>query len=117
MTTEGIEVLAGRSNTANDKLSLHTADKRDIWFHVKNAPGSHVVLRLKGSVPSERDYEEAAEIAAFHSSVNGDNIEVDYTEIKNVHKESGAKAGMVIYKNQTTCIVTPDEKKIKEMRQ
>ena len=115
-SSEGIEILAGRSNTANDKLSLHTADKHDIWFHVKNAPGAHVVLRLKGSIPSDKDLEEAAEIAAYHSSVNGDNIEVDYTEIKNVHKESGAKAGMVIYKGQTTVVVTPSEEKIEKLK-
>ena len=60
--------------------------------------------------------EDAAEIAAYHSSVSGDNIEVDYTEIRNVHKESGAKAGMVIYKGQTTVIVTPDEEKIKKLK-
>ena len=115
-SSEGIEILVGRSNTANDKLSLHTADKHDFWFHVKNAPGAHVVLRLKDSVPSDRDLEDAAEIAAYHSSVSGDNIEVDYTEIRNVHKESGAKAGMVIYKGQTTVIVSPDEEKIKKLK-
>ncbi|MGI5888929.1 MAG: Rqc2 family fibronectin-binding protein [Oscillospiraceae bacterium] len=112
----GFTILAGKSNTSNDRLTLHTADKRDIWFHVKGAPGSHVILRLEGRSPGEGDLEDAASIAAYHSSLRGNRIEVDYTEVKNVHKSPGARAGMVTYKNQQTCVVTPDPEKIEKMR-
>ena len=74
-----------------------------MWFHVKNAPGSHVIVRA-ASVPGGRipdsTIEEAAGIAAWYSSVkNSTAVDVDYTTIKNVKKPSGAKPGMVIGKN------------------
>ncbi len=117
-TSEGFLVLVGRNNAANDKLTLKTAAKRDIWFHVKNAAGSHTVLVTENEKPTDRAMTEAACIAAFHSSVGGgDNIPVDYTEIKNVRKSPGQKAGMVLYVNYQTAFVTPRKEQIEQMRE
>lgn len=117
-TTDGFKVLVGRNNAANDKLTLKTAAKHDIWFHVKNAAGSHTVLLLENEEPTDLAMTEAACIAAYHSSVSeGDNIAVDYTEIKNVKKAPAQKTGMVIYVNYKTAYVTPDEKQIESMRE
>ena len=108
-TSDGLEVLVGRNNAANDKLTLRTAAKKDVWFHVKNAAGSHTVLVCEGQTPSARSLEEAAGLAALHSSVSaGQNVAVDYTEIKNVHKAQGQPTGMVIYDSYRTAFVTPD---------
>ena len=43
-------------------------------------------------------------------------VAVDYTARKNVKKPSGAKPGMVIYDNQTTVFVNPDEEKVVKLR-
>ena len=116
-TSDGLRVLVGRNNAANEKLTLKTAEKSDIWFHVKNASGSHTVLVTNGAEPSAESYTEAAAIAAFHSSEKtSENIAVDYTRIKNVKKAVGQKTGMVYYESYNTAYVTPDEKKIEEMR-
>lgn len=107
-TTDGLQILAGRNNAANDNLTLKTADKNDVWFHVKDAAGSHVVLKTEQSEPSDRDYTEAAAIAAFHSAQRaGQNIAVDYTRVKNVKKAPGQRAGMVVYDHFNTAYVTP----------
>ncbi len=117
-TSDGFEVLVGRNTAANDKLTLRTASKRDIWFHVKNAAGSHTVLVLDGRTPSETALTEAAEIAALHSSVaTGEKVPVDYTEIKNVRKAQGQRVGQVIFDHYQTAFVTPDPKKLEGLRQ
>lgn len=115
-TKDGYLVLVGRNNEHNDRLTLKTADRRDIWFHVKNAPGSHVVLVTEGQQPSDEAMTQAAEIAAWHSSLSaGQKVAVDYTPVKNVHKAPGQRAGMVIYDHYETAYVTPDAQKIKAL--
>lgn len=104
VTSDGFNVFAGRNNRQNDALTFHAAGAEDIWFHVKNAPGSHVILFLEGKEPTDRAIEEAAAIAAEHSRAKGAKTEVDYTAVKNVWKKNGAKPGMVLFKAQKTIV-------------
>ncbi len=116
-TSGGLKVLVGRNNAANEKLTLRTADKSDVWFHVKNAAGSHTVLLCEGVQPDEQSLTQAALIAALHSSQSaGENVAVDYTTIKNVRKAQGTKTGMVIYERYKTAFVTPDEKQAQQLK-
>lgn len=104
----GHTILVGKNNIQNDKLTFHIAQKTDIWFHVKNAPGSHTILRTNNQNVSHETLEYAASLAAFHSKLkNSPKVEVDYTFIKNIKKIPGAKPGMVIYENYKTLYVTP----------
>ncbi len=107
-TSSGYPVLVGRNNIQNDHLTFKLAAKDDIWFHVKDIPGSHVILVTEGEEPSEQDYTEAAEIAAYYSKASGAPVAVDYTKVKNVKKPSGSKPGFVIYKTNYTAFVTPN---------
>lgn len=98
ISPNGFRVLVGRNNLQNDKLMLKTAKKTDLWFHVKNAPGSHVVLCAEGEQPSQQDCEFAAGIAVWFSSVRErGKAEVDYTQIKNIKKPPASAPGYVIY--------------------
>ena len=116
-TDEGLEVIAGRNNTANERLSLRMAEGKDIWLHVKGAAGSHVILRCEGIEPDEKSLTQACEIAAYHSSIkNGQLVAVDYTEARRVKKAANARTGMVIYTNQKTAYVTPDPEKLEKLR-
>ena len=114
-TSGGYTVLCGKNNTQNDYITTKLAEKTDWWFHVKNMPGSHVLMQCKEE-PSEKDFTEAAEIAAYYSKAEGNNIAVDYTNAKHVKKPAGSKPGYVIYHVNWTAYVTPDEKRIKEMQ-
>ena len=110
-TSGGYRVLVGKNNHQNDHLTTKVASKWDYWFHVKNQPGSHCVLFTDGEEPSERDFTEAATIAAYYSKVSeGVNVPVDYTLVKNIRKPGGAKPGFVTYSTNYTAYVTPDEK-------
>ena len=115
-TSGGYRVLCGKNNLQNEYITHRLAGKTDYWFHVKNRPGSHVVLFAEGEEPPERDFTEAAEIAAFYSGAEGGNIEVDYTTVKNVRKPAGGKPGFVIYHTNWSCTVSPNEEKIASMR-
>ena len=106
-TTSGRTVLVGRNNMQNDELTMRTANKEDIWFHVKDFPGSHVILDTSDGEPSDSDYTEAAAIAALHSKANSDTVAVDYTRVKNIKKPQGSKPGYVIYKTNYTAYVRP----------
>ncbi len=116
-TTNGYTVLCGKNNVQNEYITHKLAEKHDYWFHAKNTPGSHVLLVTNGEEPPEQDFTDAAEIAAFYSKANsGSRVEVDYLFAKGVKKVSGAKPGFVIYNNNWSAYVTPNEEKIKNMR-
>lgn len=107
---EGFTVLVGRNNRQNDKLTMKTARKQDIWFHAKGFPGSHTVLITDGRPVSEAVVRQAAALAAKHSRAKElVQAPVDYTEIRNVSKPQGAKPGMVIYVRYKTVFVPPAE--------
>ncbi len=101
----GYRILCGRNNIQNELLTFRVASKGDLWFHAKGVAGSHVILVCDGEEPSEKDYTQAAEIAAYYSKANGSPVAVDYTRVKNVKKPSGARTGYVIYKTNYTAYV------------
>jgi predicted ribosome quality control (RQC) complex YloA/Tae2 family protein len=109
VSSDGFEILVGRNNTQNEKLTLHTARGKDLWFHTKNAPGSHTVVMSEGRDIPDRTKEEAAQLAVLHSSqAKGVKVAVDYTEVKNIRKTGDLKPGMVLYEQYETAYITPD---------
>lgn len=109
--SSGKTVLVGKNNYQNDWLTLKKANKTDIWFHVKNIPGSHVILQ--DANPSDDDILEAAEIAAYFSKAkNSAHVQVDYVQDKRVKKPNGARPGFVIYTGQNSIEVTPEKERV-----
>ena len=108
----GQKVFVGRNNKENDYLTTKMAGKRDLWFHTKDIPGSHVILPLEPNqspedIPEETIY-QVASIAAYHSKgKESQNVPVDFVPIRYVKKPSGAKPGMVIFTHNTTVYVDP----------
>ena len=116
-TTSGLQVLVGRNNRQNDRLTLKDADHRDLWFHTQKIHGSHVILRTGGQTADEDAIVEAAKIAAWYSQAReSGNVPVDYTQVKNVKKPAGARPGMVVYPKYQTVNVTPEEDLIKRLK-
>lgn len=104
--SDGTTIMVGKNNRQNDRLSFKIANKNDIWLHVKDMPGSHVVIR--DSNPSDQTILEAAQLAAYFSKARqSDNVPVDYLSVKHLHKPHGAKPGFVTFRGQTTINVTP----------
>lgn len=110
-SSSGYEILVGRSNMQNDKLTTKTAHKGDLWFHTQKIHGSHVIVRCMGAQVDGQTVFEAASLAALHSQAgSGGKVPVDYTRVKFVKKPTGAKPGMVTYTEYETIIAEADEK-------
>ena len=118
-TTNGYRILCGKNNHQNEYITHKLASKNDYWFHVKNQPGSHVVMFCgeDGDSVPEIDFTEAAVIAAYYSQAGeAKHVEVDYTLVRNLKKPPQAKPGMVIYHTNWSAYVTPDEETVKRLR-
>ena len=117
MSSDGFKILVGRNNIQNDKLSLKTAMKNDMWLHTQKIPGSHVIIVGDGKEISDESIEEAAVIAAYYSKAKDSSlVPVDYTRVKALKKPNGAKAGMVIYHEYWTIITNPDKELVEKLR-
>lgn len=116
-TDGGYRILCGKNNTQNDYITFRLAAKLDLWFHIKDRPGAHVVLFCDGEEPSALDYTQAAQIAAYYSGADGaPAVSVDYTRVKNVKKPPGAKPGYVTYTSYHTAYVATDPQTVERLR-
>ncbi len=100
-SSDGFDILIGRNNSQNDLLTKKLASREDLWFHVKDIPGSHVVIRNhdRRKIP-ETTILETATLAAYYSKAReSTHVPIDYTLVKHVNKPKGAKPGMVFYEN------------------
>ncbi|MCT4487395.1 Rqc2 family fibronectin-binding protein, partial [Levilactobacillus parabrevis] len=112
--SDGTKISVGKNNLQNDQLSLHTAKRTDIWLHVKDMPGSHVIIH--DDDPSEATIMEAANLAAYFSKGRASsNVPVDYLPVKRLHKPNGAKPGYVIFTGQRTVYVTPESDLVEKL--
>lgn len=103
---DGFTVLIGKNNKQNDYLTTKVANKDDIWLHVKDFHGSHVVIRTDNKIPSQETINKCAMLAKQHSKANNsNNITVDYTYVQYVKKPSGSKPGMVVYTHEQSVTV------------
>lgn len=113
-SVEGYKIIVGKNNKQNDYVTFKLGKNEDIWLHVKDIPGSHVIIKNpeKKEIPKSI-LDIAANLAAYYSKGRYSAlVPVDYTQRKNVKKPSGAKPGMVIYENQKTIYITPDEEMV-----
>lgn len=97
----GFTVLVGKNNKQNDYITTKLANKEDIWFHVKDFHGSHVILRTEGKTPSNDVLLKCATLAKEYSKAKqSSNVPVDYTYVKYVKKTTGSKPGFVVYTHE-----------------
>lgn len=101
---DGAQLLVGKNHAQNDRIT-RSAARTDTWMHVKDAHGSHAVLKTPS--PTEKQIQRAAELAAYYSQARlSENVAVDYTLIKFVYPHGGGK---VDYKEYKTVYVTPKQ--------
>lgn len=111
VTKDGANIFVGKNNKQNEQITLREANKEDLFFHIKDLPGSHVIMKKDNNDFTDNDIYAAAYLAANHSKYSDEKfLDVDYTEKKNVFKQKGAKPGMVHYVNFMTIRVNLDEK-------
>jgi len=107
-TTDGFCVYVGRNNQQNEELTFRMARKDDLWLHAQKVHGSHVIIACAGRPVPDDTVTQAAQLAAYYAeTVDGQNIPVDVTPVRQVKKMPGGKPGMVIYHTYRTVIVNP----------
>ncbi|MBE7052460.1 MAG: fibronectin/fibrinogen-binding protein [Ruminococcaceae bacterium] len=118
VSDDGYDIYVGKNNKQNDYVTLKLSRSTDIWFHTKGIHGSHTIVKCDDAMQvPDRTYMQAARLAAYYSKGrSSESVPVDYTEVKNVKKPSGAKPGMVIYVSYNTLYVTPDEEEAQRLR-
>ena len=109
LNIDGYEVLVGKNNKQNDFITFRVANKEDIWFHVKDNSGSHVLLRKKTNIDiSEELLRKCASIAAYYSKCkDSSKVEVQYTTIKFIKKPKNSRPGFVAFSKYNSIMVEP----------
>ena len=107
-TSDGYKIYVGKNNYQNEELTFKIATGNDWWFHAKNAPGSHVIVKSNDTELPDHIYEIAGSLAAYYSSKrDSDKVEIDYTQKKNIKKVAGAAPGFVIYHTNYSLVTAP----------
>ncbi len=113
---DGTIILVGKNNLQNEQVSFKLSKKGDTWFHVKDIPGSHVLITGNKN-PSDETVTFAGELAAYFSKARHSNlIQVDVLDAKKLHKPTGTAPGFVTYDRDKTIRVTPNEELIKSRK-
>lgn len=109
LTRAGSRIFVGRTPIENAELTFRVARPDDLWFHVQNQPGAHVILqRDDRQAPPEDDVLSAAALAALHSKAKASpKVTVDYTQRKYVRKRPAAAPGLVFYTHPKSVFVAP----------
>jgi predicted ribosome quality control (RQC) complex YloA/Tae2 family protein len=113
--SESVEIVVGKNNIQNDYITHQLGRANEWWFHAKDIPGSHVLVRQNGNL-SEATIRAAANLASYHSKAKmSSSVPVDYTLIKHVKKIPGVPGSFVTYSHQKTIFIDPDIGLIEQM--
>ncbi len=115
LSSDGIEITVGKNAAQNERLT-QSAKPDEMWLHAKDMPGSHVIVRSEGEIPLDTLREAALLAAWFSKGQRSAGVPVDYTRRRYVRKPGGSPTGFVIYVNQHTAYMTPEEAEIRKIR-
>lgn len=117
ISSDGFHMYVGKNNYQNDELTFKFATGNDWWFHAKNMPGSHVIVKCEGAdeLP-DQTFEEAGRLAAYYSKGREqEKVEIDYIQKKHVKKPAGAKPGFVVYYTNYSLMIDSDISNIRQL--
>ena len=113
---DDFDVFIGKNNKQNDYLTTKVANDNDYWFHTKDIHGSHLILRCNGEMPKLTTIKKCAKLSAYYSKAKfSSHVPVDYTLVKHVKKPNGSVPGYVIYTNNKTVYVDPENLFVKNV--
>ncbi len=117
ISSDGFHMYVGKNNYQNEYISFKLASGNDWWFHAKDIPGSHVIVKCEGAELPDKTFEEAASLAAHYCKSEGaDKVEVQYTQKKNLKKPPAAKPGFVVFNTYYSMAANTEIKHIKEIK-
>ena len=116
LTENNIELVIGKNNLQNDYITHKLGKRHEWWFHAKDMPGSHVIVRSSEDKLEETEIRAAANLAAYFSKgKDSSSVAVDYTQIKNLKKVPGTALGFVTYETCRTIYIDPAEEDVMKL--
>ena len=107
-TPEGYTVLVGRSARLNDEITFRRAAPDDLWFHARNVPGAHVILRSGGRPVSEDTMRRVAALAAYYSAARDSaSVDVQVARVRDLRRHPSGRPGQVLIRREEVIRVTP----------
>lgn len=115
VTSTGSKILVGKNNIQNEYITHKVAKHNDMWYHVKDAPGSHVLVVDPQN--TEEEIRTAAMIAAYYSTYQtSSSVAVTYTLARYIKKIPGKRNCFVTYSNEKTIYIDPDANLINKLQ-
>jgi predicted ribosome quality control (RQC) complex YloA/Tae2 family protein len=116
-SADGRLILVGRGGRDNDTLTTKFARPHDLWLHVKNTPGAHVVVPLEKNTSCPADLlVDAATLAVHHSDARDEQVaEVSYVERRHVRKRKGAAPGSVTMDREKVIVVRMERPRLERL--
>ena len=113
ISSDGFHMYVGKNNYQNEELTFKVATGNDWWFHAKDLPGSHVIVKAENKELPDSTFEEAARLAAHYSKASKqEKVDVDYIQKKHIKKPAAAKPGFVIYHTNYSMTIDNDAHKM-----
>ncbi len=110
---DGVTILVGSNARQNERVTFALAHSNDLWLHARSVPGSHVVIRSDGRAVGDATVRLAAQLAAYHSSVQGEAaVDVIVAHVSDVSRLPGGRTGQVTVRQEQVLRVPallPDE--------
>ena len=103
-TEDGSRIYIGKNNKQNDYIISRLASDEDLWFHVHNCAGSHILLKSQNI--TDELILKCAKLAKEYSSVkDSSKIGIIYTKRKYLRKPPASALGYVTYKNEKEIVL------------
>jgi predicted ribosome quality control (RQC) complex YloA/Tae2 family protein len=109
LTSRGLPLFVGRGARENQRLTFELARPEDLWFHARDAPGAHVILRDDQGRAGALDRREAAEVAAFFSEAKGSKaVDVHCARRKHLRAAKGGPGRVRVGHSETLRVAPRD---------
>ena len=114
-SASGVRIMVGKGAEKNDELTFHVARPHDLWLHVKNRTGAHVIVPLaRGHTCPGDVLVEAAHLAAhFSEARDEDLVEVQYARKRHLRKPRGSAPGLVMVDKEKVLVLRRQEALLK----
>ncbi len=115
INSKGFRILVGRNSDENDAI-FRASRGKDIWFHNRDYPGSHVLIWVENKQPDEDTIKDAANLAILFSKSKdvGEGF-VMMTKRKFLSKMAKMPKGQVNISSYKSVWVTLDKGRLDKM--
>ena len=115
-----LSILVGKNGKGNDELTFRVAKGDDLWLHIKDASGSHVIIqKKKNHAIDQKTIEEASQLAIYFSKLRAvpGKQEVIVTERREVKRLKNAPSGKVNVSSYKVVVAHLQKELVEEIKQ